>query len=153
MNPEILLASGSRYRRELLERLQLEFDCRPPDVDESVLAGEDPVDYVRRLAEAKARAIAIDHPSAVVIGSDQCAVLDGRILGKPGAFDRALEQLRAANGRKVMFRTGLCVLRLHTEFRELDEVAYEVEFRRLSDEQLQHYLRSETPYDCAGAIR
>ena len=153
MQHKIILASGSPYRKQLLERLQLEFDCRSPDLDESVLDGETADDYVRRLARAKARAIAEGEPAAVVIGSDQCAVLDSRILGKPGSHENALRQLRDAQGKSVIFHTAVCVMRLEDDFCELASVPFEVEFRRLADSQLEHYLRVEQPYQCAGSFK
>src|SRR5690606_16128630 len=107
--PPLLLASGSAYRRELLARLRLPFDCAAPDVDESVRPGEDGAALARRLAQAKAEALASRYPEHLIIGSDQVAVLDGQLIGKPGSFERAREQLRAASGRSVSFLTGLCL--------------------------------------------
>jgi len=150
---KIILASGSPYRKQLLERLHLSFTCQSPDIDETAATGESAVDYVRRLAEAKALAVAQTSPAAVVIGSDQCAVLDGRILGKPGTHENALRQLRDAQGRTVMFRTAVCVMRLADGFCRIEEVPFEVEFRRLADAQLEHYLRIEQPYQCAGSFK
>lgn len=153
MQHRIILASGSRYRKQLLERLHLAFECRSPDIDEAVQDGELADAYVRRLAESKARVIARQHPQAVVIGSDQCAVLDGRILGKPGSHENALRQLRAAQGRTVIFHTAVCVMRLADDFRRLEVVPFEVDFRHLADNQLEHYLRVEQPYQCAGSFK
>lgn len=153
MQHKIILASGSPYRKQLLERLHLDFECRSPDVDESAIDGETADDYVRRLAHAKALAIAQSNPAAVVIGSDQCAVLDGRILGKPGSHENALRQLRDAQGKSVVFHTAVCVLRLSDDFCRLEAVPFEVEFRRLADSQLDHYLRVEQPYQCAGSFK
>jgi septum formation protein len=153
LRQNIILASGSPYRKQLLQRLQVEFECISPDVDESLRPGEAASDYVRRLGLAKAEAVARDHPRALVIGSDQCAVLEGRILGKPGSHENALEQLRASQGKTVVFHTSVCVLRLEPEFRALEEVLFEVEFRRLRDAQLEHYLRVERPYQCAGSFK
>jgi len=150
---EIILASGSPYRKQLLERLHLGFACNAPNVDEAVHDGEAAEDYVRRLAGAKARAVAESHPAAVVIGSDQCAVLDGRILGKPGSHENALRQLRDAQGKTVVFHTAVCVMRLADDFCQLESVPFEVEFRRLADRQLEHYLRVEQPYQCAGSFK
>lgn len=125
----------------------------PPELDESILAGESAVDYVRRLALEKARAIAVRHVDAVVIGSDQCAVIDDEILGKPGTHENALRQLRRAQGKRVRFHTAVCVLRHAAAIELLEEVPFEVEFRRLSDRQLEHYLRVEQPYQCAGSFK
>jgi len=150
---KIILASSSAYRRQLLDRLRLDYECHSPDVDESVRDGESASDYVRRLAEDKARAIAGDYPQAIVIGSDQCALLDGRILGKPGSHENALRQLRDAQGKTVLFHTAVCVLNLARDVCLIEEVPFEVEFRNLSDAQLTHYLQVEQPYDCAGSFK
>lgn len=153
MQSKLILASSSPYRKQLLARLQLEFDCRSPDVDESIRPGEDAVCYVRRLAEDKARVIASDAPGAVVIGSDQCALLEGRILGKPGNHQNALQQLRNAQGKSVVFHTAVCVMRLESGFCAVEEVPFEVAFRQLADHQLEHYLQVEQPYQCAGSFK
>ena len=145
MTPQIILASSSVYRRELLARLHLEFDSESPDIDETRHKGEAAPDYVRRLAEAKARHVARRFPAAIVIGSDQCAVLGDTILGKPGSHENALLQLREAQGRSVEFHTGLCVLCEASGFVEVDDIVFEVDFRRLEDAQLERYLRVEQP--------
>jgi septum formation protein len=137
----------------LLDRLHLDYECQTPAIDESIHNGELAADYVCRLAQAKARAIAQQHPEAVVIGSDQCALLDNQILGKPGSHKKALQQLRRAQGKTVVFHTGVCVLNLAREFCVVEDVLFEVEFRNLSDQQLEHYLRVEQPYDCAGSFK
>lgn len=151
--PNIILASSSIYRKSLLQRLRLDFSCISPDIDESRFENESAGDYVRRLAEQKAAIIAGSRPDAFVIGSDQCAVLGDNILGKPGNHQNALKQLREAQGKRVVFHTGLCVMRKNTGFCEVDEVLYEVIFRQLNDAQLENYLRSEQPYQCAGSFR
>ena len=153
MSTQIVLASSSVYRRELLARLRLEFETASPDIDETRLPAESASAYVTRLAEAKARRVAQDFPQAVVIGSDQCARLGGQILGKPGNHANALRQLRAAQGKTVEFHTGLCVLRPSTGYADVDDVLFEVDFRRLEDAQLERYLLAEQPYDCAGSFR
>ena len=153
MQKKLILASSSPFRKELLARLQLNFDCLAPEVDESILADEDALQYVRRLAETKARVIALQNPDAIVIGSDQCALLDGQILGKPGSHENALSQLRQAQGKRVVFHTAVCVLQLSTGFCAVEDVPFEVEFRQLSDHQLEHYLRVEEPYQCAGSFK
>ena len=150
---KIILASSSPYRRQLLDRLHLDYECHSPDVDEVIHSGELATDYVCRLAQAKARAIAQDYPEAVVIGADQCALLDNKILGKPGSHEKALQQLRRAQGKTVVFHTGVCVLNLARDFCLVEDVPFEVEFRYLSDQQLEHYLRVEQPYDCAGSFK
>jgi septum formation protein len=153
LQSKLILASSSPFRQQLLRRLHLDFESRSPGVDEAPLPGENAVCYVRRLAESKARAIAQLEPEAVVIGSDQCALLDGQILGKPGNHENALQQLRRAQGKSVVFHTAVCVMQISTDFCVVDEVPFEVEFRQLSDRQLQHYLRVEQPYQCAGSFK
>ena len=153
MQTQLILASSSPFRQQLLDRLQLEYESHAPNVDESVMKGEDASNYVCRLAEAKACHVAEHYPDAVVIGSDQCALLDGEILGKPGSHENALQQLRAAQGRTVVFHTGVCVVRLSSGYRAVEDVPFEVEFRTLSDQQLDHYLRVEQPYQCAGSFK
>jgi septum formation protein len=150
---KLILASSSPFRKELLARLQLNFDCLAPEVDESILADEEALQYVRRLAETKARVIAQQNPDAIVIGSDQCALLDGQILGKPGSHENALSQLRQAQGKRVVFHTAVCVLQLSSGFCAVEDVPFEVEFRQLNDHQLEHYLRVEEPYQCAGSFK
>ena len=153
MQPEIILASGSPFRKQLLDRLQLDYECLPPDIDEAIIPGEDASSYVCRLAESKADRVAVDHPQAVVIGSDQCALLGEKILGKPGSHENALRQLREAQGKTVVFHTAVCVLNLSTEYSSVEDVVTEVEFRNLSDQQLDHYLRVEEPFQCAGSFK
>jgi len=150
---KLILASSSPYRRQLLDRLRLEYECISPEVDESPVADESATDYVRRLAEAKAREVAQKYPDAIVIGSDQCALLDGRILGKPGSHENALWQLEQAQGKTVRFHTGVCVLRQTDAICLVEEEPFEVDFRRLEAHQLEHYLQVEKPYDCAGSFK
>ena len=149
--PPLILASTSRYRRELLERLRLPFQTAAPDVDETAHPGEDPLALALRLARAKAAVVAARHPDAVVIGSDQVAVCRGRILGKPGDFERALVQLQAMAGQEVVFHSALAVMRGDTA--ETLSVPTICRLRPLSDEQLQAYLRAETPFDTAGSAK
>ncbi len=149
----IILASSSPFRQELLNRLHLPYDCISPVVDESIIKGESADQYVRRLAQLKAENIAQEHPDAIVIGSDQCAVINHQILGKPGDFDNALAQLKAAQGQTVVFHTGLCVYHKQADFCALDNVLYQVTFRKLTDAQLTHYLKTEKPYNCAGSFK
>ena len=153
MNKPLILASSSPYRRELLERLQLPFICFSPDVDETRLAGESPEAMVLRLSQAKARAVASQHPDALIIGSDQCAVLDGQVLGKPGTEDKALEQLRASSGRCVTLHTGLCLYDAGSGAEQLDRVDFKVHFRVLSDAEIQRYIELEQPLNCAGSVK
>lgn len=151
--PTLVLASTSPYRRELLAKLGLPFEVDAPDVDERPLPGETPEALVRRLAEAKARAVAVRHPGALVIGSDQVAVLDGEILGKPGDHARAVQQLRAASGKTVLFLTGLCLCDGRDGSTQVDVVQFQVVFRALEAQQIENYLRRERPYNCAGSFK
>ena len=149
----LILASSSPFRKELLSRLHLPFDTISPDIDESRQDDESARDYVSRLAQEKAAEIARQHPASVIIGSDQCAYLDGQILGKPGSHDKALQQLQAARGKEVIFYTGLCVMQRERGFVDVDCIEYRVGFRQLSDQQLEHYLQVEQPYNCAGSFK
>ena len=149
----LILASTSRYRRELLERLRLPFEVRSPAVDETPRVGELPAALAQRLALAKARAVAALEPSAVVIGSDQVADLDGQPIGKPGTHARAVEQLRSMSGRSVVFHTALSVVCEGSGFSASALVPVRVRFRTLTDREIRHYLLTETPYDCAGSAK
>lgn len=147
----LILASTSRYRRELLARLRLPFTVARPEVDETPLPGEAPADLARRLAQAKAGAIAARAPEAWVIGSDQVAELDGRPLGKPGHAAAAVAQLRAMSGRAVAFRTALCLQRGATRLEAMDETV--VRFRTLATDEIERYVAAEQPLDCAGSFK
>ncbi len=149
----LILASTSIYRKELLGRLGLPFSTATPDVDETPLADESPEQLVRRLAEAKASAVAPHHPDALIIGSDQVAVIDGEILGKPGDHARAVTQLRKVSGKRLEFLTGLCLLNSRSGNAHVEVVPYAVVFRPLSEQQIKSYLRLEQPYRCAGAFK
>lgn len=151
--PRIVLASTSPFRRELLTKLGLPFVTAAPEVDESARPGEAPEALVRRLAEAKARAVAEVHRNALVIGSDQVAVIDGQILGKPGDHPRAVAQLLAASGKAVTFCTGLCLHNGATGRSQVEMVPFRVHFRLLTPEQIDDYLRRERPYNCAGSFK
>ncbi len=153
MQPQIILASSSPFRMSLLQRLHLPFSCISPEIDESHLENETAEGYVKRLARQKAEAIARSNPDAVVIGSDQCALLGETILGKPGSHENALNQLKRIQGETVIFHTGLCVLQNSGEFCMLEDILYEVEFRQLQEAQLEHYLQVEQPYQCAGSFK
>lgn len=150
--PPIVLASTSPYRRELLQRLHLPFSVQAPRVDEQALRGESPGATACRLALAKAQAVALDHPGAIVIGSDQVADVDGEALSKPGTHEAALAQLTRMQGRDVVFHTALAVIGLDGG-QQVDDVRTAVRFRRLPVGQLDAYLRLEQPYDCAGAAK
>ena len=149
----VVLGSTSRYRRELMERLRLPFSVGAPNVDETPWPGESPRDLALRLALAKAKAVAEQHPGAVVIGSDQVADLAGQALGKPGEHARAVAQLRQMRGKTVIFQTALAVVCLDSGFEAVDLAAVRVVFRDLSDEEIETYLQAEQPYDCAGSAK
>ncbi|MDH4378063.1 MAG: Maf family nucleotide pyrophosphatase [Ramlibacter sp.] len=152
-NRTVVLGSTSRYRRELMNRLRLPFEVDAPEVDETPLDGESPEALARRLALAKAHAVALRHPEALVIGSDQVADLDGLPLGKPGTHERAVQQLRLMRGRTVIFQTAVAVVCHATGFEQLDLAPVRVRFRDLSDAEIETYLREEEPYDCAGSAK
>jgi septum formation protein len=151
--PRIVLASTSRYRAELLRRLLDGFEQIAPDVDEQPLPGEAPAARAARLAAAKAAAVSKKHRDAVVIGSDQVAALDGRVLHKPGSSDKAHEQLRASSGNTVHFHTGLCVFDGRDGRLQSCTDETRVVFRTLSDEEIRRYLAREHPFDCAGSFK
>jgi septum formation protein len=151
--PTLILASTSRYRHELLSRLRLPFEVRAPEVDETPRPGEAPAALALRLALAKARAVAQGRPDAVVIGSDQVADLDGQPIGKPGNHERATAQLRLLSGQRVVFQTALAVVRADIGFEQALLAPVTVHFRELGDAEIEHYLRLEEPYDCAGSAK
>lgn len=149
----LVLASSSPYRRELLSRLRLSFVSGSPDIDETPLDGEGPLAMVKRLSCAKAEALRKTYPDALIIGSDQCAVLDGRIIGKPGDHAAAVVQLRASSGRSMMVHTGLCLFDAASGDAQVDVVSYDILFRELDDAEIEAYLHLEQPYDCAGSVK
>lgn len=149
----LVLGSTSAYRRELLQRLQIPFDVAAPDVDESPLPDENPRQLAERLALAKAYAVAHTFPHAVVIGSDQVADLHGVPLGKPGQHAQAVLQLRQMRGQTVIFQTAVAVVCLETGFEQSSLAAVKVKFRDLTDDEIENYLRTEQPYDCAGSAK
>ena len=149
----LVLASTSLYRRELLQRLGLDFTVQAPDVDETPADGEAPHALALRLALAKAQAVAALHPEAVVIGSDQVADLHGEPLGKPGTHDRATLQLQRMRGQRVVFQTAVAVVCQATGFAQVELAPVEVQFRALSDAEIERYLLAEQPYDCAGSAK
>jgi septum formation protein len=148
---DLILGSTSRYRRELLERLRHPFRVVSPEVDETPQAGESPALLSERLALAKAQAVAAVHPQAFVIGSDQVADLDGQPIGKPGTHERAVAQLTAMSGRTVIFQTAVAVAA--PGFVQVQRVPVRVRFRALAAAEIEHYLRLEQPYDCAGSAK
>lgn len=150
--PALILASTSVYRRELLSRLRLPFETARPDSDETPLPGEAPAALARRLAQAKAAAVAALHPGAWVIGSDQVAEFDGRPLGKPGGRQAAIAQLAGMSGQRVQFHTGVCVMQAgQAPLQALDLTV--VEFRALELDQIERYVDAEQPFDCAGSFK
>ena len=149
----LVLGSTSRYRRELLQRLQIPFEVAAPDVDETPHADETPCALAQRLALAKAMAVARLFPHAVVIGSDQVADLKGTPLGKPGTHEKAVAQLRQMRGQTVVFQTAVSVVCLESGFEQNSLAAVNVTFRDLTDAEIENYLRAEQPYDCAGSAK
>jgi MAF protein len=150
---QLVLASTSPFRRELLDRLKLPFEAAAPNVDERPLNGEAPRALVQRLAEAKARAVARSFPGALIIGSDQVACIDGEILGKPGSRERAIAQLRQASGKEVTFETGLCLYDADSNRAEVCCESYRVRFRQLSEADISGYIDLEQPLNCAGSFK
>ena len=150
---QLILASTSIYRRHLLERLRLPFSVIASDVDELALPDEAPAPLARRLALAKAQAVAAQHPECVVIGSDQVADLHGEALGKPGNHARAVAQLQRMRGQTVIFQTAVAVVCQASGFAQSELAQVKVQFRDLSDDQIERYLLAERPYDCAGSAK
>ena len=149
----LVLASSSPYRRELLARLRQPFTWAAPAIDETPLPNESAEALVRRLAEAKARALSETHPAHLIIGSDQVAVLGNQILGKPHDFSRARSQLMAASGASVTFLTGLALFNSTSGHCQVDLVPFTVHFRTLDDARIERYLQAEQPFDCAGSFK
>lgn len=149
----IILASTSPYRTALLRRLGLPFSVAAPDIDESPLTDETPTAMAKRLAEAKARVIAIESRDSLIIGADQVAYIADRVLGKPGSRDKAFAQLRAASGKAVTFHTGVCLLNTETGRTQTECELFKVHFRALSDAQIARYLNAEQPFNCAGSFK
>lgn len=151
---QLVLGSTSPYRKALLEKLGVEFICIAPDTDETAMAGETPDMLVSRLARAKAESVAhqCSTPS-LVIGSDQVACLDGQIIGKPLTHAKAFAQLQQASGRLVRFYTGLCLYNSQSMECQIQVETFDVQFRPLTDQQIEAYLTKETPYQCAGSFK
>ncbi|MEO7390867.1 MAG: Maf family nucleotide pyrophosphatase [Ramlibacter sp.] len=150
---QLVLGSTSPYRRELLARLRIPFDVADPEVDETPLPGETPVEIALRLARAKAFAVSRKFPEAVVVGSDQVADLAGEPIGKPGTHERAVAQLRRMRGQTVVFHTAVAVVCSASGFEQLELAPVRVIFRDLTDAEIEAYLLAEKPYDCAGSAR
>ena len=150
---QIILGSTSPYRKELLGRLGLAFESAAPDIDETRLTDEMPQALVARLAEEKAKAVAENYADSLIIGSDQVAVLNNEVLGKPGNHEKAVSQLEKASGETVTFYTGLCLYNTATKNLQLDVVPFKVFFRKLTRDQIEQYLKAEQPYNCAGSFK
>ena len=150
---QIILASSSPYRKQLLRQLNLDFFCVSPDEDETPKADETASSLVARLAEAKARKVAKEYPSCWVIGSDQCASFDGTLIGKPGTAEAAEKQLQAFSGNELVFYTSVCLLNQNNNHLERDIVETKVVFRTLSDREISECVAKDNPVDCAGSFK
>jgi len=150
---KLVLASTSPFRREILHKLNIDFDVCAPNVDESRMLNETPQQLVTRLSEAKARAAGTHYSDALIIGSDQVAVLGNQVLGKPLNHENARHQLASASGNKVSFYTGICLFNSATGNTQVRCVPFHVYFRKLTDEQIERYLLAEQPYNCAGSFK
>jgi len=150
---QIVLASSSPFRKELLQRLHLKFETNSPDIDENAIKGESPSTLVERLARSKALAVAENYPNAIIIGSDQVAVCNNRVLGKPGNLENATEQLEFVSGKLVTYFTGLCVFNAANNELQYDHVKFYVEFRQLTEKMIANYLEKEPAFNCAGSFK
>ena len=150
---QLILASTSPFRKEILQKLGLPFDCEAPETDETPKHNESPQQLVERLAIAKAEAVASKHSDALVIGSDQVAVINNEIIGKPGNFKNAFNQLKEASGKRITFYTGLCLKNSKKNTLQSAVVPFNVVFRYLRDSQIENYLNKEEPYNCAGSFK
>ncbi|NMP15568.1 nucleoside triphosphate pyrophosphatase [Thalassotalea sp. Y01] len=150
---QLVLGSTSPFRKALLEKLGVPFACAKPDVDETALTDESPEQLVARLAEQKANAVAAQYPDALIIGSDQVAVCDGNILGKPHTHENAIKQLQSFSGKTVTFLTGLCLYNSATQNSQVIVEPFYVSFRDLSLTEIDNYLKAEQPYNCAGSFK
>lgn len=151
MSVNIILASTSPYRRALLKQLNLPFECQNPYTDEALLENETAADAAYRLAGLKAQSVASKNPDSIVIGSDQLATCEGNILGKPGGHEQAIQQLQSMAGKTITFYTGLCVIFGNQRHQLVEE--YQVQIRPLTPEQIENYLHTEQPYNCAGSFK
>ncbi len=153
MSKQIILGSTSPFRKELMEKLHIPFLTDSPDIDETRLDQETPEAMVKRLSVEKAKKVAKNHLNALIIGSDQCAVLEGEVMGKPGNHENAFQQLSKSSGKRVTFYTGLCLFDSGTGEYQLDCVPFYVNFRNLSEDEINHYLYLDQPYNCAGSFK
>lgn len=149
----LILASSSRYRREVLEKLHLPFTCVSPDVDETPFASESPEHTSLRLAESKARKVAESYPKALIIGCDQVATVDGLQIGKPGNHENAVRQLAMLSGKEVVFHSAISLYDSASQQMQSTIVPYYVKFKALTPLQIETYLQLEQPYDCAGSAK
>jgi MAF protein len=152
-NPTLVLASTSPFRRELLSKLGLPFATAAPDIDESPLPDEEPESLVKRLSLEKAKAVAADYPHALIIGSDQVACVDNKILGKPGSHQKAMQQLKLTSGKTVIFMTGLALYDSASGNSETSCEPFHAHLRKLTESQIDNYLQREQPYNCAGSFK
>lgn len=150
---KLILASSSPFRRQLLSRLMIPFDVVSPDIDETPVQSESAPDLVRRLSIEKAKTVAERYERALVIGSDQVAVHDGEIIGKPHNHEQAVRQLENASGKSIVLYTGLAVVNTQSESIHSDVIPYQVKFKKLSSAQIKRYLEKEKPYGCSGSLR
>lgn len=150
---QLILASSSPYRRAILDKLNLNYEANSPDINESELENESAQDYVARLAVNKARALQARYPDALIIGSDQTAIINGTIIGKPGSFENAVKQLQDASGQVITFLTAVCVLNCRTNQAQTEVVPFNVHFRILDEQMISNYLHAEQPYNCAGSFK
>jgi len=151
LKPQLILASQSKYRAELLSRLQLAFDQIAADIDETPNKGENPKKLVKRLAKQKACAVQKSYPDAIIIGSDQVAAFSGKILGKPHTREKAIEQLNSFADKRVVFYTSVCIIYKNKKFEHVDET--KVDFKNLSLQQIEHYVDNEDALNCAGSFK
>jgi septum formation protein len=149
----IILASSSKYRQTLLARLGITFECISPAIDESPLTAESPLDLVKRLSIDKANKVAQIHPEKFVLGSDQVAVFNQTIIGKPGTFEAAFKQLSQFSGNNIQFLTGVTLINRNEKVCSFEYSEVTVKFRHLSEQQIGHYLEMDQPFDCAGSFK
>jgi len=150
---KLVLASSSPFRKALLNKLHLQFETDSPDIDETPLKNESIESMVKRLSEGKAKALSAKHPDSLIIGSDQSAALKGKVLHKPGSYEVAFEQLKAASGQAITFYTGLCLFNSKSGHSETICEPFIVKFRELTDVEIENYLKREEPYNCAGSFK
>lgn len=153
LGPKLVLASTSPYRRQLLERFGIRFTVAAPDVDETPLPGETPIDLANRLARAKAEVIAHRHPASVIVGSDQVALFGREVIGKPGNPERCVEQLKMLSGHKLAFHTAVNVIQSDTGSNQSHLDITTVHFRKLTNEEIERYVARERPVNCAGGFK